>query len=216
MAIPVPVAAGSPGDGYPWEWAVYRWLEGTPALEASIDYHRLAADLAEFVERLQAVELPETRPAGSRGVPLAERDEMVRARIPELAGEFDTAEVTAAWDHALAAPPWGGRPVWLHGDLMPTNLLIDGAGGLAAVVDWGTCTTGDPACESLAGWMSLDVESRGSFRALLGLDDATWARARGWALSCAVMALPYYRETYPAFADLARRTLETVLADDVE
>src|SRR3954447_11834046 len=125
VAIPVPVASGFPGDGYPWEWAVYRWLEGTPTLEASIDYERLAADLAGFVRRLQAIELPETRPAGSRGVPLAERDEMVRARIPDLAAEFDTAQVTAAWDDALAAPAWGGPPVWLHGDLMPTNLLID-------------------------------------------------------------------------------------------
>jgi hypothetical protein len=30
------------------------------------------------------------------------------------------------------------------------------------------------------------------------------------------MALPYYRATYPAFADLARRTFAEVLADDLE
>ena len=120
------------------------------------------------------------------------------------------------WEHALAAPAWDGPPVWMHGDLMPTNLLIDGAGGLAAVVDWGSCTTGDPACEALLAWMSLDAGSRRTFRDLLGLDDATWARARGWALSCAVMALPYYRHTYPVLADVARRTFVEVLADDLE
>jgi aminoglycoside phosphotransferase (APT) family kinase protein len=215
--VPVPVAVGVPADGYPWDWAVYRWLEGTPALEAaSIDQPRLAADLARFVERLQAVELPVPPLAGSRGVPLAEHAELVRARIPDLAGEFDAARVTAAWEQALAAPAWDGPPVWLHGDLMPTNLLIDDEGGLAGVVDWGTCTNGDPACEGLLAWMTLDEGSRDTFRTLLGLDDATWARARGWALSCGVMAVPYYRETYPVFAALARRTLAAVLADDLE
>ena len=64
--------------------------------------------------------------------------------------------------------------------------------------------------------MTLDAGSRGTFRAALGLDDATWARARGWALSCAVMALPYYRETYPVLANVARRTFGEVLADDLE
>jgi aminoglycoside phosphotransferase (APT) family kinase protein len=221
VPVPVPVASGSPGDGYPLDWAVYRWLDGTPALEvsidnASIDGERLATGLAGFVRSLQAVEVPDPPLAGSRGVPLAERDDAVRGQIPELAGEFDTARVTAAWDHALAAPVWGGPPVWMHGDLMPTNLLIDGDGGLAGVVDWGACTNGDPACESLLAWMSLDAGSRRTYRALLGLDDATWARARGWALSCAVMAVPYYRETYPVFADLGRRTVASVLADDLE
>jgi aminoglycoside phosphotransferase (APT) family kinase protein len=216
VPVPVPVALGSPGDAYPWDWAVYRWLDGTPALEASVDYQRLAGDLAGFVGRLQAVELPGTPPTGSRGVPLAELDEPVHARIPDLAGEFDTAQVTAVWEHALAAPAWAGPPVWMHGDLMPTNLLIDRAGGLAGVVDWGTCTTGDPACESLLAWISLDAGSRSTYRTLLRVDEATWARARGWALSCAVQAVPYYRETYPAFADLARRTLAAVLADDLE
>ena len=215
VPIPAPVASGRPGEGYPWEWAVYRWLEGTPALQASIDYEQLAGDLARFVQALQAVELPDRPLPGSRGVPLAERDEPVRARIPDLADDVDTAAVTAAWEHALAAPVWDGPPVWLHGDLMPTNLLIR-EGGLAGVIDWGACRTGDPACEALLAWMTLDAESRRTFRAVLELDDATWARARGWALSCAVMALPYYRETYPVLANVARRTFAEVLADDFE
>jgi aminoglycoside phosphotransferase (APT) family kinase protein len=215
VAIPEPVARGCPGEGYPWPWAVYRWLEGTPALEAPIDYDRLAADLASLVQALQAIPLPDERPPGSRGVPLAERDEPIREQIPQLAGDVDIAAVTAVWEHALAAPVWDGPPVWMHGDLMPTNLLIRD-GGLAGVVDWGSCTTGDPACEALLAWMTLDARSRTTFRALLALDDATWARARGWALSCAVMALPYYRHTYPVLADVARRTFVEVLADDLE
>jgi aminoglycoside phosphotransferase (APT) family kinase protein len=213
VPVPAPVASGVPGDGFPLPWAVFRWLDGTPALEAAVDYHRLAHGLAGLVQQLQALPLPERRPTGSRGVPLAERDDDVRARIPQLAGDVDTAAVTAVWEHALAAPVWDGPPVWMHGDLMPTNLLVRD-GGLAGVVDWGTCTTGDPACEALLAWMTLDAGSRRTFRELLGLDDATWARARGWALSCAVMALPYYRQTYPLLASVARPTYAQVKPDD--
>ena len=216
VAVPEPVATGMPADGYPCRWAVLRWVEGTPALEATeIDHPRLAADLAGFVRALQAVERPDEEVPGSRGGPLAQQDAPVRAWIVQLAGEVETAAVTEAWERALATPAWDGPPVWMHGDLMPTNLLIRD-GRLAGVVDWGTCTTGDPACEAMLAWMTLDAASRPAFRALLVFDDATWARARGWALSLAVGALAYYRETYPVFAALGRRTLSAVLADDLQ
>jgi aminoglycoside phosphotransferase (APT) family kinase protein len=215
VPIPEPVAEGTPAEGYPWTWSVYRWLDGTPALDAEVDHLALALDLAAFIRALQAVEVPDSPLPGSRGVPLAERDEPIREQIPRIADEFDPSRVLGVWEHALAAPVWDGPPVWLHGDLMPTNLLIRRR-RLAGIVDWGSCTTGDPACEALTAWMSLTPEARPVFRRELELDDAAWARGRGWALSCAVMALPYYRETYPDFAQLARRTLATVLADDLE
>src|ERR1700722_4495669 len=34
------------------------------------------------------------------------------------------ARVLAAWDAALAVPPWDGPPVWLHGDPHPANILV--------------------------------------------------------------------------------------------
>ena len=218
LPLPVsePVAVGEPAHGYPCRWAVYRWLEGAPALGAAdVDHDRLAVDLAGFVRALQAIELPDEDVPGTRGEPLERQDASVRAWIAQLVGEVDTAAVTAAWERALAAPVWDGPPVWLHGDLMPTNLILRD-GRLNGVVDWGTCTTGDPACEALLAWMTLDARSRPAYRALLGLDDATWARARGWALACAVGALAYYRETYPEFAELGRRTLAAVLTNDLE
>jgi aminoglycoside phosphotransferase (APT) family kinase protein len=218
LPVPVsePVTTGGPAHGYPCRWAVYRWLDGTPALEATVvDHDGLAADVAGFVRALQAIEVPDEVVPGSRGAPLAQQDAAVRAWIAQLAGEVDTEAVTGRWEHALAAPVWDGRPVWLHGDLMPTNLILRD-GRLAGVVDWGTCTTGDPACEAMLAWMALDAGSRPRFRSLLAYDDATWARARGWAVSSGVGALAYYRETYPVFAELGRRTLAAVLADDLE
>jgi aminoglycoside phosphotransferase (APT) family kinase protein len=186
-------------------------------LEAQrVNQSAIAEELAAFVEAMQRIVVPSDPPASSRRVPLAALDVPVRASIPGLAADgIDTAAVTAAWEDALAAPIWSGSPVWMHGDLMPTNLLVRRDGGLAGVLDFGTCTTGDPACESLLAWMTLTASSRTRYRVLVGLDDAAWVRARGWALAFAVLAAPYYRQTFPVFAAVARRAIAEVLADDL-
>jgi aminoglycoside phosphotransferase (APT) family kinase protein len=218
VPIPQPVALGAPSDDYPVAWAVYTWLDGTPMLEVRrVDQTAIAEELAGFVAAMQRIGLPSDPPASNRRVPLAARDEPVRASIPRLAVDgIDVVAVTAAWEHALSAPTWSGAPVWIHGDLMPTNLLIRGDGRLAGVLDFGACTTGDPACESLLAWMTLTSASRARYRELVALDDAAWARARGWALSVAVLAAPYYRRTFPVFAGVARRAIGEVLADNLE
>ena len=106
--------------------------------------------------------------------------------------------MTAAWDEALAAPEWDGPPVWIHGDLDPRNLLVRD-GRIIGVLDWGELCIGDPACDVKLAWAVLDSETRQTFREHLDVDDATWARSRGWAISQAVSARPCYLETYPAY-----------------
>jgi hypothetical protein len=44
----------------------------------------------------------------------------------------------------------------------------------------------------MVAWKMLSVETRGVFLDALSVDDATCARARGWALSQAVSALSSY------------------------
>jgi len=44
----------------------------------------------------------------------------------------------------------------------------------------------------MVAWKMFDGPGRKRFRAELDVDDATWRRARGWALSQAVMILSYY------------------------
>ena len=215
--IPEPVAPGAPSAEYPVTWAVYTWLDGTPMLEAQrVDQLAIAEELAGFVEAMQRIDVPPDPPVSNRHVPLAALDVPVRASISGLAADgIEIVAVTTAWEQALAAPSWSGSPVWVHGDLMPTNLLVRADGGLAGVLDFGVCTTGDPACESLLAWMTLTSSSRARYRELVGVDDAAWARARGWALAFAVLAAPYYRRTFPAFAGVARRAIAEVLADDL-
>jgi aminoglycoside phosphotransferase (APT) family kinase protein len=72
---------------------------------------------------------------------------------------------------------------------------------------------GDPACDLIVAWNLLSAQTRDVFRAALPVDDATWARGRGWALSVGLIALPYYQSTNPVLAGIARRAIDEVLAD---
>ena len=115
-------------------------------------------------------------------------------------------------DEALAAPAYDGPPTWVHGDLLAANLLV-ADGRLVGLLDWGGAGTGDPASDLYPAWAVLDGPGRQRFRAALAVDDATWARGRGWALRTPIQGLPYYRETNPGFAAMSRRVLDAVLDD---
>ena len=218
VAVPVPLADGEPGEGYPFEWAVYSWLEGENATSDRIeDETRLAADLAGLIAALQQIDPtggPEPGPWNvNRGEPISRRDEAVRSSIEKLGEAVDADRVTALWERDSSAPDWDRPPVWLHGDLDARNLLARN-GRLSGVVDWGCVGVGDPACDVMVAWKMLSAPARGLFRDALSVDDATWARARAWALSQALGALSYYTlETNAALVREAERWLAQVLAD---
>jgi aminoglycoside phosphotransferase (APT) family kinase protein len=218
LAVPVPLAEGMPAEGYPFTWSVYSWLKGENATSRRItDLGQLAADLAQFVAALQRID-PSGGPSPGehnffRGVPLAERDAATRAAIASLEGKIDADQVAPAWEEALRAPEWNRPPVWIHGDLDARNLLVEN-GWLSAVIDFGGLGVGDPACDVMVAWKVLSADTRDGFRATLSVDEATWARSRGWALSQAVIALAYYtEETNPVLVREAQRWLAEVLAD---
>ncbi|MWA10923.1 aminoglycoside phosphotransferase family protein [Streptomyces sp. BA2] len=212
VAIPAPMGKGEPGEGYPWPWYVYRWLGGeNPVVGGLVEPGLFAADLAAFVTALRGVD-PADAPAAYRSGPLAPRDADTRDAISQLRGVIDTDAATAAWDAALRAPRWDGPPVWVHADLQPGNLLT-ADGRLSAVIDFGCMGHGEPAVDLITAWSLLSADARESFRAALDVDDATWARGRGWALSIALIELPYYRTRNPTIARIARHVIGEVLAD---
>lgn len=217
LDVPLPVGRGEPADGYPWQWSVCRWLDGdTATVEQLAGSSDAAAALAGFVTALQRVDATGGPSPGdhnvNRGVPLAVRDAATRDVIAALADQLDADALTAAWDAAVRAPEWDGPPVWIHGDLQPTNLLTQHS-RLSAVIDFGCLGVGDPACDLMAAWNLFSDDARDAFHAGLRIDDATWARGRGWALSVALIALPYYQHTSPAIAAGARYTIAQVLDD---
>ncbi|MFR9780742.1 aminoglycoside phosphotransferase family protein [Micromonospora sp. MS34] len=190
LPIPVPLALGEPGAGYPHPWSVYRWLGGAPASAAAIvDLDRFAITLADFLAALQQVD-PRGGPTPGqhnwfRGGPLRTYHRQLTQAVEKLADREMRGEVTAIWRAALRQV-WDGPPVWFHGDVAAGNLLLaDGA--LTAVIDFGTCGVGDPACDLAIAWTLLSGSSRAAFRGRLSVDTGTWARGRGWALWKAVI-----------------------------
>lgn len=215
LAVPEQLALGEPGEDYPWHWAIYRWLEGENAIHSPVaDSIQAAEDLARFVLALQACD-PTGGPAadgesGDRGAPLVTRDAETRRAIAKSRRLINADAVTAAWEAALHVPMHDGLPVWIHGDLEPGNLLVR-EGRLSAVIDFCCLCLGDPACDMIPAWSVFSGEAREAFRAALEVDDASWRRGQGWALSTAIIALPYYKDSNPVLAAGARRKIEAVL-----
>lgn len=212
VTIPAPVRSGVPADGYPYPWSVVRWVHGTPAWRQPVhERTRWAPDLADALTALHAPAPTDAPPNPYRGGPLAERDDVVRGR---LAGT-PRAALAGLWADALAAPAWAGPPLWLHGDPHPANLLVRD-GHLAGIVDFGDMTAGDPATDLATAWLTFDAPGRAAFRDRLVdldvLDDATWRRARGWAVALAsfMAELP---EAEGMISTIGRHAAQELLAE---
>lgn len=214
LAVPVVVAHGRPGRGYPFAWSVQQWLPGRSADPAREDAEPVAADLAAFVLALRssAATGAPVRGPGRRGGPLAALDDDVRAAVAQLGDRVDGPAVLRCWQQAVEAPPAQGPPVLLHGDLLPGNVLVDGDRP-SAVIDWGGFGAGDPAVDLQPAWNLLTGAARRRFRRDLGADDAVWARGRGVVVHQTVQALPYYWRTNPGMVAQASRALSEVVAD---
>jgi aminoglycoside phosphotransferase (APT) family kinase protein len=212
VELPELLARGKPAASYPWDWGVYRWLEGqNPVVGSLASPEGLARDIARFVLALRELDVA-GGPAGSRAAPLATRDAETRTAIGELDGTVDKHAVTAVWDGALQTSPWPGPPVWTHGDLLRGNLLLRD-GRLTGVIDWSCAGVGDPAADLIAAWSVLPADARELLRQELAVDDATWLRGRGLALSVALLQVPYYRETNPELAGNGLHIIEQVLGE---
>lgn len=213
LPIPVPVRVGLPGQGFPWGWSVCPWFDGESAAVAPLaDPDAAATTLAGFLVGLHRP-APAAAPVNRfRGVPLVERDAIVRGYVDALGSEIDRAAVERCWTAACALPAYDGPPRWVHGDLHPGNLVVrDGA--LAAVVDFGDVTAGDPATDVAVAWMLFDAPTRARFRAALGgVDDVAWRRAAGNALAHGLASLARSADA-PWLATVGRRTITAVLAE---
>jgi aminoglycoside phosphotransferase (APT) family kinase protein len=201
VPVPDPVAIGEPASGYPYPWAVHRWIPGEGAALGRVDDPiTFALDLAEVLRALQMAPTDGAPPASNRARALHEYDESTRGAIDRASHLIDAAAALAVWEEALSAPPYEGPSVWVQGDLEGNCLVRDGR--LCGIVDWGSACIGDPAVDVQVAWSPLFNEgSRAAFLDALGVDAATLARSRGAAINQACAALPYYLHTYPLIVE---------------
>lgn len=196
VAIPQPVARGEACELFPRPWSVYRWLRGAPPTSDDVDLDTLAGDVAAFLCALQRVSSVGGPAAGwqsfYRGACPGNWDESARAAFDAIGDLVDVQQALAVWQAAVEAT-WCSEPVWFHGDMSANNMLVVD-GKLSAVIDFGTCGVGDPACDLVPAWTMFSGSSRWRFRGRVVADEAMWARARGWALWKAATSLKSARE----------------------
>lgn len=162
-AVPVPHIVGRPSDDYPFSFAGYTRIHGHPPYHADSDppaRSSIARAFGSFLQSLHSVSIGEAMAHG-----IAIEDSIgrmdLRKRIPLLLdkveqacgmGYFDGREQLVHRVHALidalqrlpSDPP--PRAV-VHGDLNFRNFLVDEAGVLSGVIDWGDAHIGDPAVD---------------------------------------------------------------------
>lgn len=214
--IPTPLETGMPDETYPWNWGIYKWIEGESATRENIeDLSELAKELASFINSLQKIDVtngPAALDHDLRGAPLSTRDVDTREAIISMKDMIDIDIAIKIWETSLQAREWNKPPVWFHGDLLPGNILVKD-GHLKAVIDFGGLGVGDPACDLLSAWGLFSGASREVFRESLSVDDATWLRGRGHALSQAVIFIPYYLHTNPVGVTYMKHVLDEVFDD---
>lgn len=216
LPIPEPLAMGKPGEGYPWEWSVYRWINGDTAAAAHIvNLCDFATSLAQFLIALQRIDTSNGPVPGVhnfyRGGALATYDAATRQAITVLRDKINFGLATEAWEAALTTT-WNRLPVWVHGDISAGNLLVQN-GQLSAVIDFGGLVVGDPACDLTIAWTMFRNESREIFKSILSLDADTWARGRAWTLWKALIVAAGFTNPNNVETNQSWLIIDEVLAD---
>ncbi len=191
LPIPVPQFAGVPGENYPWPFLGYTLLRGNIAARAQLDNAArtaLAAPLAHFLRALHSLPLEFAQQCA---VPLdeiarldsARRAAVTRARLDTLV-ERGVIASRAPVDAALAAAaPYAPTATQLiHGDLHAGQILVDAAGAICGVIDWGDVHIGDPGTDLAAVHALLPVAAHAAFREIYGpVEPARWSAAHARA-----------------------------------
>ncbi len=220
LTVPVPriVGIGTPFAEYSAPWTINTWTEGTRALSIAPEHHGPAAEelgrQLALLHRPAPVDVP-VKP--HRGGTLAQRAYLTVPQIEQLPQEYRA--VVPLWEQGLAAQPYGGAPLWLHGDIHPGNYLLAEDHTLAGIIDFGDVCQGDPAFDLATAWISFDVAGRevffesyfGSCRKETRLDKDLITRARGWAASAYVIAVLSSDLSTPDFVEMAQWTMDQLL-----
>ncbi len=185
LPIPLPIALGQPGYGYPFKWSIYHWLEGDSiSFSINLNLVDIAEKLTAFLIALHKIKTTDGPLAGKqnfyRGGCLAIYDHETKLAMQSLNNKIDISACRAIWNTSLESS-WDLPPLWVHGDISSGNLLVK-EGKLYGVIDFGQLCIGDPACDLAISWTLFHGKSREIFQKAINFDKRRWERARGWTL----------------------------------
>lgn len=208
LPVPTPLRVGTPAADYPCHWGVLPWLPGEPA-DLSLPNTNQARSFGQFLRSLHRPAPPDAPRNDFRGIPLRSRATVVEERLERLERSTDliTPTLRRHWRSALDSTT-EFRPMWLHGDLHPQNILVDD-GQIAGIIDWGDITSGDVATDLSAIWMLFATdEARDEALSEYGdVPSRTRQRAIGWAILFGAVLLETGMVNNPRHADLGERIL---------
>lgn len=210
LTIPKIVKRGKSCSLFPHPWVITTWIDGTVASSTKKIDATIA--LADFYHAMHTIPIT-TAPKTKRGKSLHAAKKEVEKALPLLKDEFDIKKLHIMWEKALQVKEWNKAPVWIHGDLHPGNMIIKSE-KLIGIIDFGLAGIGDPAADLMCAWTYLSKKSRNKFRSLVGVDEDTWQRGCGWALFLGIVAYPYYKNTDPSLATIAKNTLHELLQEN--
>ncbi|WP_242275667.1 aminoglycoside phosphotransferase family protein [Bacillus cereus group sp. BfR-BA-01445] len=216
IPISIPIAKGNPSEVYPWPWSINKWIEGETVTKQNVrDLNEFAVDLGSFLVELQAIDASNGPIAGAhnfyRGGLISVYDEEARGAIENNKDVFDETVLKHLWALALQST-WERKPVWVHGDIAPGNLLVKD-GKFCAVIDFGILGVWDPACDAAMSWTFFDKSSRKIFKEVLQIDEETWNRARGWALWKALITYDANKISNKIVAEESYRVIQVIVDD---
>jgi aminoglycoside phosphotransferase (APT) family kinase protein len=222
VATPRVRHVGHPHERFLHNWSVLEWIDGTDAWtsRATLDRQplfRLADDLARAVMAIQELSTHRVRQRapGSRGGPLGplliQLDDWLDSPQWHARDLFDVDAVKRLADEAREIVDEPVEEGFVHGDLIPGNLLVAGD-RLSAIIDWGGAGRGDTAQDLAPAWSVLNEAERPAFRESVGADDAAWIRGRTFELEHAVGGVLYYVPKQHPLGDVMARTLQRLLA----
>ena len=214
--IPVPIRMGNASHDYPFNFSIYKWLEGTSANFLKLNdkaLESIAIQLAKFLKELHGIVGIDGPSPGKHngwgGDHVSVYDEGARKQISELSEIIDEYKAMELWEQACKTKR-NKIPVWIHGDFAFGNFLIKD-GKLSGVIDFGGMAIGDPASDLVIAWTFLKGKSREIFKQAMDLDSETWLRARGWVLWKATFDLCETEDKNTPEADTQKRIIKDVL-----
>lgn len=204
LAIPDPRWIGEPQSDYPWRFAGYPLLPGTPIDVAAPDdaaRSRFAPALGAFLRALHALDPLPLREAGLPPDRIGRLDPgkrlpQSRERLAALEhrGALSATEARAVREILERDAPASEtqRLTVVHGDLYARHILLDDQRAAVAIIDWGDVHFGDPAVDLAIVHELLPPHAIAAFYEAYGpIEETTWKNARWRATHHAALAADY-------------------------